>query len=103
MRPSNTELHARLSAHFPDARIDITDDSAAHAGHAGAQGGAGHYSVHIESSVFRGQSSLARHRLVYDAVHDWIPSRIHALRISAVSPDDLPAPSKACMEYPPTR
>jgi len=84
--PSVSELQARLLAAFPDALIEVTDDSHLHAGHAGAASGGGHYSVKIDSAGFQGLATLARHRLVYDAVRDWMPHRIHALAIVARLP-----------------
>lgn len=89
MRPTIEELRARLLAAFPDAtRLDVQDDSDAHAGHAGARGGAGHYSVRIDAPRFTGLRPVARHRLVYDCVADWLPNRIHALSMTLVAPDD---------------
>lgn len=72
----------RLAALTP-TEIDIIDDSHLHAGHAGAQGGARHYRVHIVSTRFEGLTTLARHRLVYDCVRDLMPHPIHALAITA--------------------
>lgn len=86
MRPSLDELRQRLQSAFPDDHIALTDDSHLHAGHAGSQGGAGHYSVTIVSPRFEGLGRLARHRLVYDSVKDWMPHRVHALVISAQTP-----------------
>ena len=63
--------------------LDIIDESHLHAGHAGAQGGASHFRVHIWTPQFVGLSTLARHRLVYDRVHDLMPFPIHALAIEA--------------------
>ena len=79
-------LQQRLKTLQP-SRLEIRDDSAAHQGHAGNTGG-GHYFVTIESSLFSGKSTIIRHRLVYEAVGDLIPSRVHALSINAVAPDD---------------
>ena len=92
-RPTLDELRARLLERFPDASVELQDDSHLHAGHAGASGGAGHYTVRIRSSVFAGARVLARHRLVYDAVRDWMPDRIHALVIDAQAPIDPPVSS----------
>ncbi|MDO5055990.1 MAG: BolA family protein [Lautropia sp.] len=83
MKPSPDALQQRLQQHFPDAHIHVRDDSHHHAGHAGAAGGAGHFAVTLISSAFDGLSTVARHRLVYDAVADWMPHRIHALSITA--------------------
>lgn len=68
--------------------LDIRDDSAAHAGHAGAKGGAGHFTIGIESAAFVGLSPLRRHRLVYDALCGMMPAEIHALSITASAPDE---------------
>lgn len=67
--------------------LEIHDDSAAHAGHAGARGGAGHYVIGIESSAFTGLRPLQRHRLVYEALSGMMPVEIHALSIDARAPD----------------
>jgi BolA family transcriptional regulator, general stress-responsive regulator len=88
MKPTLDELRARLSARFPDAQIEISDDSAAHAGHAGAAGGAGHYTAKIVSDKFAGLSRVVRHRLVYDSVQEWMPHRIHALVVHALTRDE---------------
>ncbi len=78
----------RLRERFDCLELRITDDSHLHAGHAGAQGGAAHFTVHLLSTDFDGLSRVARHRLVYDALSDWIPARIHALVIDARAPSD---------------
>ncbi|MFM8796244.1 MAG: BolA family protein [Betaproteobacteria bacterium] len=67
--------------------LEVLDDSHLHAGHAGAREG-GHYTVRILSERFDGLGRVARHRLVYDAVHGLIPRGIHALAIQARSPHD---------------
>ena len=89
VRPSVDALQARLAAAFPGARIDVQDDSHLHAGHAGAAGGAGHFRVRIVTDRFAGMRTVARHRVVYDSVRDWIPHRIHALSIEALTPARL--------------
>lgn len=73
---------------FEDAAVAVADDSARHAGHPGARSGAGHYIVRVESRNFTGRNRLERHRLVYAALAEMLPSEIHALNIEAVSPDD---------------
>jgi len=90
MRPGADELRERLAERFPGARLEIADDSHHHAGHAGAAGGAGHYRVRVVSARFAGLATVARHRLVYDAVRDWMPHRVHALSIDARTPDEAP-------------
>jgi BolA family transcriptional regulator, general stress-responsive regulator len=89
IKPSLADLRLRFEQQFPSASIEIEDESHLHAGHAGAQGGAGHFSVKITSSRFAALNTVARHRLVYDAVRDWMPDRVHALRIQAVEPSSL--------------
>lgn len=88
MRPTLDALRERFAAAFPDASIELDDDSHLHAGHAGAAGGAGHYTVRIVSPRFDGRATVARHRLVYDAVRDWMPHRVHALVIVARTPSE---------------
>ncbi|ARP95929.1 BolA family protein [Bordetella genomosp. 13] len=75
-------IRARLAALQP-IELDIRDDSHLHAGHAGAQGGAGHYHVRIVAACFEGLRPVARHRLVYDHLRDLLPHPIHALAIDA--------------------
>ncbi|HEY0296034.1 MAG TPA: BolA family protein [Bordetella sp.] len=88
-------IRERLAALSP-ASLDIQDDSHLHAGHAGAQGGAGHYQVRIVASCFKGLSAVARHRLVYDRLNDLMPHTIHALAIDARPPvETTPETSKA--------
>jgi BolA protein len=84
-----------LEQAFTAARVSVQDDSAKHAGHAGARDGAGHFLVRVESQDFTGRSRLERHRLVYEALADMLPREIHALNIEAVSPeDDSPSRTK---------
>lgn len=75
-------LTQRLARLEPES-LEIIDESHLHIGHPGARGGARHYRVHILSGQFHGLSTLARHRLVYDCVHDLMPHPIHALAIQA--------------------
>jgi|TARA_R110001599_G_scaffold285712_2_gene488082 BolA protein len=69
-------------------QLQISDDSHLHAGHAGNTGG-GHFTVFIVSDAFAGLSLIKRHRLVYDAAAELLPSAIHALSIQAKTPDEL--------------
>ena len=70
-----------LRASFNVSHLHIEDESHLHAGHAGAEGGAGHFRVHVQSPAFNGLSKVQQHRLVYDALSSWIPHEIHALAI----------------------
>jgi len=78
-------LRERLTAALEPTWLEIHDDSALHAGHAGAREG-GHYRVGIASHRFTGLPPLARHRLVYEAVGDLIGRGVHALSIDARLP-----------------
>lgn len=82
-------IEAILRAALPIERIDIGDDSAQHAGHAGARGGGGHFRLQIVSPAFAGKTRIARHRLVYDALAPLMQHEIHALVIVAQSPDEV--------------
>ena len=79
----------RLREHLSAESVEIEDQSHLHAGHAGAAGGGGHYEVTIVASCFKGLNTLARHRLVYEAVGDLMKKEIHALSIQAYSAEEL--------------
>jgi BolA family transcriptional regulator, general stress-responsive regulator len=81
-------LEARLNAALSPVSIHIDDDSAAHAGHAGAAGGS-HYTVTIVAAVFAGKPRVARHRLVYDALAEELRRGVHALAIKAFTPEEF--------------
>jgi len=80
-------LRQRLAVLQPES-IDIQDDSHRHAGHAGARDG-GHYQLQIVAQAFAGKSTMARHRLIYDAAGDLMRGRIHALSIRAKVPGEV--------------
>lgn len=69
--------------------LEVVDESHLHAGHEGAKSGGGHFRVTIVASCFTDLSTLARHRLVYDALGDAMGSDIHALGITALTPEEL--------------
>jgi BolA family transcriptional regulator, general stress-responsive regulator len=75
-------IDTTLRAALAPQTLEVRDDSHLHAGHAGAREG-GHFAVHIRSARFAGLSTLARHRLVYDALGPLGPRGIHALAIDA--------------------
>lgn len=87
---SNIEalLRERL-AFLEPLRLEVIDDSALHAGHAGAREG-GHYRLLIVSTHFVGKTTLQRHRLIYDALGELMRSRIHALSIRSLTPEEAP-------------
>ena len=87
-------IEERLAALQP-SHVAIQDDSVLHAGHAGAKGGGGHYSLAIVSPLFSGKNTLARHRMIYTALGDLMQQKIHALAIRALAPgesDDFSQP-----------
>ena len=79
-------LRERL-AFLEPLRLEVIDDSAQHAGHAGAREG-GHYRLLIVSPRFAGKTTLQRHRLIYDALDELMRSRIHALSIRSLTPEE---------------
>lgn len=84
------KIQARLTETLRPVSCQLQDDSAAHAGHAGAASGAGHFSVRIVCQQFEGLNRISRHRLVYDAVGDMMHTEIHALVIVALAPSEIP-------------
>ena len=80
-------IEQRLRAALTPERLEIRDDSAAHAGHAGAKEG-GHFTVQIVSAAFAGKTLIQRHRLVNAAVADLMHRDIHALSIRARTPEE---------------
>ena len=80
-------IRERLSPLEP-LSLDLRDESAQHAGHAGARpSGGSHWQLTIVSESFRGKSAVARHRMVYEALGDLMKRDIHALRIEALAPE----------------
>jgi BolA family transcriptional regulator, general stress-responsive regulator len=81
-------IRERLAPLAPES-LEVFDDSHKHVGHAGARDGGGHYQLVIVSREFTGKPAVARHRLVYQALSDLMPGRIHALAISAYTPEEM--------------
>ena len=71
--------------------FELRDDSAKHAGHAGAVGGGGHYRITLVSPDFSGLSRIARHRAVYDALAGLVGGAIHALSMATWTPEEWEA------------
>lgn len=82
-----SEIESRLQAELAPSLLTIRDDSADHAGHAGAREG-GHFHVTVVSPRFTGLQRLARHRLVYHCLSDLMQRGIHALAIDAKAPGE---------------
>lgn len=81
-------IEQRLAAIEPEI-IELYDESGEHVGHAGAASGGGHYQLIVVSRRFEGQSRVARHRLVYQALGELMGGRVHALAIQALTPEEL--------------
>ena len=84
--PTAAALEARLREKLQPTALEVVDESAAHAGHSGAnaEGFGTHFRVRIASPQFAGKPRVARHRLVYDALHDFIAQGLHAIAIEAL-------------------
>lgn len=86
--PRAAEIEARLRLTLAPSELEVIDESASHAGHAGAgsEGYGTHFRVRITSAAFAGRSRVACHRLVYDALRDFPDRGLHALAIEARAP-----------------
>ena len=80
-------IRAVLQAELRPTRLEIRDDSAAHAGHVGG-GGMGHFRVRIVSEAFSGKSLVERHRMVHDALAKLLETDVHALSLVTKAPDE---------------
>ena len=85
--PTAAALQAALDAALSPTRLEVIDESAAHAGHAGANGlGYGtHFRVRIAAPAFTGKTRVAQHRLVYDALRNFTDAGLHALAIEILT------------------
>lgn len=81
-------IRERLTVLEPDL-VELYDESGEHVGHAGAKDGGGHYQLLIVSNRFEGQSRVARHRMVYQALGDMLKRQVHALAITAYTREEL--------------
>lgn len=88
MTPTERSIHEKLQILAPEI-LEITDESAQHAGHAGSRDGGGHYRLLIVSARFAGKSRIERHRMVYGALGDLMQRSVHALAIQAYSQEEL--------------
>jgi BolA family transcriptional regulator, general stress-responsive regulator len=86
---SRVEQIRMALASLEPSHLEVIDDSARHAGHAGAATGLGHFNVVIASAKFVGMNAIARHRAVYQALGTLMQSDIHALSIQAKLPDEI--------------
>jgi BolA protein len=85
------QIEAKLKAALNPLRLEIVDESARHAGHAGLrgharEGGETHFRVTIVSPAFEGQSRIARQRMVYDALSHELANGVHAIAMTTLTP-----------------
>ena len=81
-------IESTLRQVFAPQHLQIEDESARHAGHAGAAAGGGHFRVVIVSETFRGQTPVQRHSAVYAALGDAMRTDIHALALQTLTPEE---------------
>jgi stress-induced morphogen len=83
------EIARKLRQAFAPAALEVVNDSHRHAGHAGAPGtGDSHFSIKVVSDSFAGKSRVERHRMVNEVLADELKGRIHALAITALTPEE---------------
>lgn len=81
-------IRSRINDALSPDSVEVIDESHKHVGHEGAKGGGGHFIVNIVASAFEGKNLVERHRMVYEAMGDAMQKEIHALSISARTPDE---------------
>jgi BolA protein len=82
-------IRRKLTERLAPMRLDILDESHRHAGHVGARPeGETHFAVTITSPAFAGLGRVARQRLVYETLKDELASRVHALSLTTLTPDE---------------
>ncbi|MHB8454422.1 MAG: BolA family protein [Acidiferrobacterales bacterium] len=84
-----TVIEQQLRTALAAENVEVTDESAQHAGHAGARNGGGHYAVTVVSPQFAGKNPVERHRMVYAALGNAMREQIHALSIRAFTPEEI--------------
>ncbi|MCK6369733.1 MAG: BolA family transcriptional regulator [Gammaproteobacteria bacterium] len=81
-------IRTRILTALGPCELEVSDESHLHRGHAGARDGRGHFRVRVISARFDGLKSLQRHRLVFEALGGLMQTDIHALAITALSPEE---------------
>ena len=85
-----TAIEEKLNAALSPEKLDVIDNSAQHAGHAGANPeGESHFAVTVVSSAFEGKNRVQRQRMVYAALAEEMSGRVHALELKTLTPDEL--------------
>jgi BolA protein len=86
-------IREKLTKAFAPAALEIVNDSARHAGHAGSpQTGESHFSIKVVSASFAGKSRLERHRMVNEVLAEELKDKVHALAVSALTPEERSRP-----------
>jgi BolA protein len=86
-------IREKLTKAFAPAALEIVNDSASHAGHAGSpQTGESHFSIKVVSASFAGKSRLERHRMVNEVLAEELKDKVHALAVSALTPEERSRP-----------
>jgi BolA protein len=86
-------IESRLRERLAALHVAVVDESAQHAGHAGAAGGGGHFRAVIVAAAFEGKSLVERQRLVYGALAEMMQGEIHALAMQTLTPEQWNARS----------
>ena len=87
--PVADTIRRKLTERFAPTRLEVEDQSHLHIGHEGARpGGETHFAVTIVCAAFTGQSRVARQRLVYETLADELATRVHALSLTTLAPDE---------------
>ena len=82
-------IHTKLADALTPTFVDVIDQSAAHAGHAGAASGGGHFRVLLVADEFEGMNQVARQRRVYEILAEEMTSRVHALSMTCLTPSEF--------------
>ena len=87
--PVADTIRRKLTDRFAPIRLEIIDESHRHAGHEGARPeGETHFAVTIVSAVFTGEGRVARQRLVYQTLAEELATRVHALSLTTLAPQE---------------
>ena len=87
--PVQAAIRRKLSEALAPSRLAVVDDSGRHAGHVGARPeGETHFNVEIVSTQFAGLARVARQRLVHKVLEDELQSRVHALALKTLTPEE---------------
>lgn len=87
MSSTEQQIEQRLAQLAPQ-RLELINESHLHVGHEGAKDGGGHFRLTIVSAAFTGKNTVARHRMIYEALGNLMQREIHALAIRALAPDE---------------